>query len=770
MKENLNINSILITCIFILLINLSTGVFAEMPHIPPYISSHQAPSLQPQYDPGVLLILVDDINTTQRGEIIASAHSSIGATIKKEYSHEGLPGLQLISLPSEMNVSQATLYYSKIPGVRFAEPDYYRYNDKIPNDPEFWRQWGLLNSGLPYKENIIPGTYGADIKASEGWNISTGDNCIVAILDTGVDYLHPDLRTNIWNDSGNDIHGYDAITGILDPMDLDSHGTHSAGIIGAIGNNEIGVSGVNWNTTILPVRFLNSFGTGTVSNEIASILWASQHGAKIISCSFGGTGYSQAEYEVISQTDALFICAAGNGARDTDSSPYYPASYDLSNIISVAATDPDDNLAFFSNYGKISVDLGAPGVDSYSTTRNLYTPAPLWHDSFNSLENWTIHGNWTLDSSYTVTPPYSASGIVNRIEPESPDDMIPIILSLKDPVHLWGLQNPIISFYLSMVGKNFSYRVEASRDNLSWKTLEYTTKSSLIMPFERKECKIPQELLGGDLFIRFVADGDYIYVGLDDIVISDGYGDITGIRYDYMTGTSMACPYVSGTAALLLASAPNSSIDDIKRAILDTVDQKTSLEGKTASGGRLNLSAAINQIIEPEKNDIPIFSGWNCVSIPMRLQTGNDTALQVFGQITNTSGHSVLKYLNNSWVTLQPDEQIRPLSAYWIWTGTNQYIPLIGDSNQSGVFSQSLKSGWNSFGVVGNGLLTAKEQMDPIKDTWKYIIGYNSSKQNYDEPIIQDGTGNTSDSQFLYPKQGYWLYVMDDIIYCKEMP
>jgi subtilisin family serine protease len=193
------------------------------------------------------------------------------------------------------------------------------------------------------------------------------------------------LANNIWTNPGeiagdgidndgngyvDDIHGYDFVNNDADPMDDNSHGTHVAGTIAAEGNNGTGVAGVNWSAQIMPLKFLDAGGWGDTFGAIQAVEYATMMGAKLTSNSWGGGGYSQALYDAIAAAgDAgqLFVAAAGNSSSDNDTYPEYPASYDLDNIIAVAATDNNDQLAWFSNYGAASVDLGAPGVDIYST-------------------------------------------------------------------------------------------------------------------------------------------------------------------------------------------------------------------------------------------------------------------------------------------------------------------------------------------------------------------------------------------------------------------
>jgi subtilisin family serine protease len=264
--------------------------------------------------------------------------------------------------------------------VEYAEPNYILTAAMIPNDPQFSSLWGLNNGGQ------TGGVADADIDAPEAWDITVGSpSVIIAVVDSGVDYTHPDLANNIWtnrneipgngiDDDNNgyvdDVRGWDFANRDNDPMDDNDHGTHVAGTIAARGDNDTGVVGVNWMAGIMPLKFMLATGAGSSADAIAAIDYAVNNGADIINASWGGENFSQAMFDAISAANnagVLLVAAAGNEGLDTDRNPGYPANYNLPNILSVTATDDADILAGFSNFGVGSVDLGAPGVQILST-------------------------------------------------------------------------------------------------------------------------------------------------------------------------------------------------------------------------------------------------------------------------------------------------------------------------------------------------------------------------------------------------------------------
>ena len=378
------------------------------------------------YKEGELLVkFKSDIVTASSQKV----HQAVGSSVVKKY--EIVPNLELVTLPKGLSVQEAIQQYMSDPNVEYAEPNYIIRASALPNDQYFRNQWALNNDGT-----YAGGTSGADIKAPSAWDITTGSSSVViAVLDTGIDYNHQDLVGNIWtntldpisnplqpfdddqNSFPDDYIGWDFTTceqfdeskkdvelieqeclktklADNNPMDGNGHGTHVAGIIGAVGNNGIGISGVMWKVKLMPIKVLNDDGVGQNSDLIEAINYLvsmKQRGAniRVINASLGGNQYSKAVEDSLWSAYAegiLFIAAAGNGGDDAigdnnDLAPFYPASYKPFNIISVAATDQDDRRVPFSNYGPNTVHVAAPGVYTFSTV-----PSGLIQGGYGYLE------------------------------------------------------------------------------------------------------------------------------------------------------------------------------------------------------------------------------------------------------------------------------------------------------------------------------------------------------------------------------------------------
>ena len=318
--------------------------------------------------------------------VTAPALSESGLDVTTTWRSRSLgEGFFAVTAPGS-SADDMVAWASRTAGVESVEPDVIIASATVPNDPSFGRLWGLDNTGQS------GGVAGADIDATRAWDVSTGSrSVVVAVIDTGVDYRHADLAANMWRNPGevagngidddrngfvDDVHGWDFANGDGDPFDDEGHGTHVAGTIGAVGNNGVGVTGVNWAVSIMALKFLGSDGSGSTSDAIAAINYATRmrrdFGVNVVATnnSWGGGGSSAALRRAIQaggDAGILFVAAAGNEGVNNDVTPSYPANDTSTAVIAVAATDRSNRLASFSNYGATSVDLAAPGAAIYST-------------------------------------------------------------------------------------------------------------------------------------------------------------------------------------------------------------------------------------------------------------------------------------------------------------------------------------------------------------------------------------------------------------------
>lgn len=338
------------------------------------------PATGAEYYPGDLL--VQFAPNASPAEIQAIAQQFGAIAVESLDPSDPSSQWQVLRFAPDTNLLQVRSELSQNTSVGAIDLNYKMTVD-FSRDPLSTELWGLNNTGQS------GGRVDADIDLPEAWRFQTGSpNVTVAVIDTGIDYRHPDLAANIWRNTreipGNgvdddrngfvdDVNGFDFANRDNNPWDDNGHGTHVAGTIGAVGNNNVGVAGINRNVKLMPLKSFGSNGSASLLNIVSAVNYATTMGAKIINASFGGGGYSQAMFDAVQRANrsgVLFVAAAGNNGRNTDFQPQFPAAYNLPNVISVAATDRFDQRANFSNYGRNTVDLGAPGVDVVSTLPN----------------------------------------------------------------------------------------------------------------------------------------------------------------------------------------------------------------------------------------------------------------------------------------------------------------------------------------------------------------------------------------------------------------
>ena len=498
---------------------------------------------------------------------------------------------------------------SRDPAVEVAEPNYLRWVNSVPNDALFTNLWALRNLGQPV--NGLAGTSGADIRFVAAWSLArpSTNPVVVAVIDTGVDYTHPDIASNMWINPGeipgngvdddgdgyvDDYYGYDFADNLPNPSDSGFHGTHVAGTIAAIGNNQIGVIGVNYQARIMALRASSDGETISTSAEIEALQYATMmksRGVNIvaINASFGGGSSSSVESDAIqSAGDAgiIFCAAAGNNSSDNDTTVFYPADYRLNNMIVVAASDQNDALASFSNYGTNTVDLAAPGVNILS----LLPVALAGKDSYVQQGSTTYSAN-ELTFSGTTT-------------------------GITATVYYCGLGNP--ANFPSAVSNNIALilRGTLTFSNKVVNAIAAGARAAVI--YNNASGNFNGTLGGTNNWIPAIslsqADGQTLQATLPATATVIDTPDPAQI-YQYLDGTSMATPHVVGAVAFAAQNFPAETISQRIQRVLTNVDVVAGLVGKVHTGGRLNLQ----RIVDTDLNGLPDW--WE---------------LQYFGHLTGT--------------------------------------------------------------------------------------------------------------------------------------
>ena len=602
--------------------------------IDPHVSRiHGAPAIE-----GELIVrFAAAASAADRRDLRASVDASFGHGL-------GLPGLQLLNLRSG-DVRSAIEELSDRPDVLYAEPNYVYEQADIPNDPSFGQLWGLNNTGQTV--NGTPGTADADIDAAEAWDTATGSSSVVvAVVDSGVAWDHPDIAPNMWSNAGetpgngtdddgngfvDDVRGWDFIAGDNDPFDLNLHGTHVAATIGAQGDNGTGITGVNWDVSIMALRALNSAGTGTSAAIAAAFTYAGNNGADVVNASLSGGGFSQAMLDAINAApDTLFVAAAGNERIVTTNNPRYPCNYTPANNICVAATDSKDMLTNFSNRGTTHVDLAAPGVNVLSALPNFESQ---FSETFSDGPGWTgrwntggTNNSWGLQVGALADSP-GANYLSNTNS----------FARKTAGVNTIGQKGCRLDYTLNI---DTEHEVDFLHVDASTNGTTFTAADSLTGSTEGFTVDVSSRLGSLDnqatayFGFRLQTNGmeNASGVVIDDIdfmCIEPGYDGTN--EYGFLNGTSMSTPHVAGAAALLLDVDPTATVAELRSALLHGVDPKATLAGQIATGGRLNL-----------KNSVDLIAGDNvppdAVDDSLSTEEGTPETIDVLANDTDPDG------------------------------------------------------------------------------------------------------------------------------------
>lgn len=577
----------------------------------------------------------------------------------------GSPLFQLVRLDERQDLAGALDSLREQPGVLAVARDEYSVLHSIPNDPEFGQLWGLRNLGGAGIGGFGGALAGADVNAPLAWDRTIGSPAVViADLDSGYRFDSPDLGPVAWNNTadppgggdndGNgivdDSHGADFVgpsanspTTDGDPTDdnlIDGgHGVHTAGTMGAAGNNGVGITGVAQNVRIMPLRVCGYYTdptptpvdeSGTVcpiSSQIQAINYAGSHGARAANMSLGGTNFNSTVRDAFAHNPGtLFVISAGNDSQNNEAVHHYPCDYEpvtsgivgaIDNVVCVAATNQADDLASFSDWGSASVDLGAPGTEILSTYPAQLGPIDDDFEVDNFSSRWTSGG-----AGFGRAP--SGDGPLTSFGMSDSPGAAPAANSAHEVTLTTGAPIPVGAGGCSLKGRRyrsggsgaaFSYQVLSDNTPVFTNTASTTTPSFAMEAFSTTPIK---GLAGHSVKLRFsftagpspnASNG----IWLDDLKLSC-YAPLSAPpSYSFLQGTSMAAPHVTGATGLLFSKNPAATVTQVRGALLAGIDAVPSLTGKTVSGGRLDIPKALDKLegktvdnVAPAK---PILSG-----------------------------------------------------------------------------------------------------------------------------------------------------------------
>jgi thermitase len=586
------------------------GADGELPLAPP--------TPAPSYVPGSVIVeWKSGVSATERAHGRADARTTAVATL-------GATRFQLVHVESGQSVDDAIAALKADPNVRVAERDGYSYPTSVPNDPLFPQEWGLRNLGVGV-QGFTGAVAGDDIEALPGWDRAVGSPAtVVADIDSGYRFNHEDLASVAWTNPSptfGDLHGADFVgtnadhpTTDGDPTDDDlidgGHGVHTAGTIGAAGNNGVGVTGVAQNVRIMPLRVCAHSPSANAarcpnSAIVAAMNYAGAQGARVANLSLGGTTPQTAERDAMaSHPQTLYVIAAGNDAQDNDIHLHNPCNYDpstsgipgsIDNVICVAATDQADHLASFSDWGATTVDVGAPGTEILST----FPSTPYFSDDFetdNFATRWTATGanggfartNESPLTSFGMSDSPGAAPVAGTTR--SSTSAAVAVPAGAGSCTVSGTRT------LTLGGGTFSYSVLRNGSAV------FTSVPSSSGAFQT----IPiGGLAGANVQLRFVYTAGSSPtassgVWLDDLKLTCINPISAATGYDFLQGTSMAAPNVTGAAALLFSLKPSATVSEVKSTLLSTVTPDPALAGKTTSGGRIDVSRALDALVPPD--------------------------------------------------------------------------------------------------------------------------------------------------------------------------
>jgi subtilisin family serine protease len=598
---------------------IMSNVFAA----PPLSLPIQPSSVKEKFVAGEILVRFKSSMTIQAQQLSVASQ---GARSVKSVS--GIMNISKVKLSLGETVSAAIEAYQNNPNIEYAQPNYIYHATALPDDTSFPQLWGMKNTGQTisdpdYPTNNPPGptAIGFDIDVESAWDqITDCSSKVVAVIDTGINYTHLDLAANMWDGSGAGWpnHGRDFVDGDNDPLPTgggEDHGTHVAGIVGAVGNNSAGVAGVCWQANIMSVRVLDETGSGTTANIISGIQFAADNGASVINMSLGGEGpldaLASGAIDYAQARDVVVVVAAGNGGtngvgdNNDDNDPILggggddgdvttimqPCNYIQDNLLCVAALDQSYSLASFSNYGATSVDVGAPGTNVLSSWAGQ-----IITDDFTS--GWVINSGWTtglcaLTNTLSNPSDWCSSGTYAL----NADDRAYKSFNLNG--FLAAELFYVVSFETETGVDFFSNSIiNSGGDPFAGGGTTLLNISGSQTGFVKKDissCTTSTCSIG----FRLTSDADVVFRGVGISRFSINTLQTNSSSYKVSSGTSMSSPHVAGIATMIRAFNPNYTYAQTVEAIKNGGETVAALSGKTSTGRAANAMGALAYITQP---------------------------------------------------------------------------------------------------------------------------------------------------------------------------
>lgn len=500
------------------------------------------------------------------------------------------------------------------PSIEMVQPNFVYRKFATPVDARFNSLWALKNTGQtvssPGADEATsannPGTAGYDIKATSAWDVETDcSSVVVAVVDTGVHGSHEDLADNMWTSVDYPNGGYDFVDNDDTPFGFEGHGTHVAGIIGAVGDNGVGTTGLCWKAKIMAVRVLDDNGEGTTADVVQGVDFAVSEGAKIINLSLGLDTFDAALRTAIqnaSDNGVIVVASAGNSGTDNESTPVYPCNYTYENVICVGALDQKFQLAPYSNYSKTHVHMAAPGTNIVGPWNGAVTDLNGGFSSGWTKTGWANRTDSSLGGATVLANPTNWNGSTakysNSVDQRAyksfdipTGDRATLSFYLRHELSTSGDGDILNAGYIVGPGDPFA---------AAWTSIG-TFMSTSFGSYTLKSVDLNNTCLGATCTIGFQLSTDSSDVA-SGVAISEfniRVLDVTDTSYNLGTGTSMAAPYVAAVAALVWSVNPGYSAQDVVTAIKEGGQALSVLKDRTITGKALDALGAVVYLAPP---------------------------------------------------------------------------------------------------------------------------------------------------------------------------